>query len=86
MKIHEYQAREILQGYGIPFPVARVVMTAEEAEVATRELGGSVVVKAQALVGGRGQGRGHQEGDHSGRGPGGLRRHPGCAPQGQTGP
>jgi len=55
MKTHEYQAREILSGYGIPFPAARVVTTPEEAEAAARELGGSVVVKAQALVGGRGK-------------------------------
>jgi succinyl-CoA synthetase beta subunit len=55
MKTHEYQAREILQGYGIPFPAARVAETPEEAETVARELGGSVVVKAQALVGGRGK-------------------------------
>ena len=55
MKMHEYQAREILKEYGIPFPPAQVAGTPEEAEAAARELGGSVVVKAQALVGGRGK-------------------------------
>jgi succinyl-CoA synthetase beta subunit len=55
MKTHEYQAREILQGYGIPFPAAQVASTPEEAEAAAAGLGGAVVVKAQALVGGRGK-------------------------------
>jgi succinyl-CoA synthetase beta subunit len=55
MKIHEYQAREILKGYGIPFPPARVARTPEEAEAAARELGGAVVLKAQVLAGGRGK-------------------------------
>ena len=55
MKTHEYQAREILKGYGIPFPPAGVAETPEEAEAIARELGGNVVVKAQALVGGRGK-------------------------------
>jgi succinyl-CoA synthetase beta subunit len=55
MKTHEYQAREVLEGYGIPFPPASVAGTPEEAEAAARGLGGSVVVKAQVLVGGRGK-------------------------------
>ncbi len=55
MKTHEYQAREILRGYGIPFPPAGVAETPDEAEAIARELGGKVVVKAQALVGGRGK-------------------------------
>jgi succinyl-CoA synthetase beta subunit len=55
MKIHEYQAREILQGYGIPFPPAAVAGSPDEAETVARDLGGEVVVKAQALVGGRGK-------------------------------
>ena len=40
MKTHEYQAREILKGYGVPFPPASVAETAEEAEAIARELGG----------------------------------------------
>ncbi len=55
MKTHEYQAREILKGYGIPFPPAGVAETPDQAEAVARELGGRVVVKAQALVGGRGK-------------------------------
>ena len=55
MKTHEYQAREILKGYGIPFPAAAVAETPDEAETIARDLGGSVVVKAQVLVGGRGK-------------------------------
>ncbi len=55
MKTHEYQARDILSGYGIPFPPAVLASTAEEAEAAARRLGGVVVVKAQVLSGGRGK-------------------------------
>jgi succinyl-CoA synthetase beta subunit len=55
MKTHEYQAREILKDYGIPFPAAAVAETPDEAENIARDLGGNVVVKAQALVGGRGK-------------------------------
>ena len=40
MKTHEYQAREILLGYGVPFPAARVARTPEEAEAVAGELGG----------------------------------------------
>ncbi|MFN2420637.1 MAG: ADP-forming succinate--CoA ligase subunit beta [Gemmatimonadota bacterium] len=55
MKLHEYQAREILRRHGIPVPPDRVADTPEEVEHAARELGGSVVIKAQVLVGGRGK-------------------------------
>jgi succinyl-CoA synthetase beta subunit len=55
MKIHEYQAREIFRQYGLPVPLDRVAETVEQAEAAARELGGSVVVKAQVHVGGRGK-------------------------------
>jgi succinyl-CoA synthetase beta subunit len=55
MKLHEYQAREILGGYGIVFPPGRVAVTPDEAEAITRDLGGKVVVKAQILAGGRGK-------------------------------
>jgi succinyl-CoA synthetase beta subunit len=55
MKTHEYQAREILKGYGIPFPPAEMAETPEQAEAAARDLGSAVVVKAQALIGGRGK-------------------------------
>jgi succinyl-CoA synthetase beta subunit len=66
MKTHEYQAREILQGYGIPFPPAAIATTPEEAEAVARDLGGKVVVKAQALVGGRGKAGGIKRADSAG--------------------
>ncbi len=55
MKIHEYQAKEIMAGYRIPVPEGRPVTTASEAGEAARELGGKVVVKAQVHAGGRGK-------------------------------
>lgn len=55
MKTHEYQAREVMSRYGVPFGEARVAETATEAEAAARELGGDVVVKAQVHTGGRGK-------------------------------
>jgi len=59
MKIHEYQAKQILASYGVPTLRNIVVTTAEEAEAAARDLGGgTVVVKAQVHAGGRGKGGG----------------------------
>ncbi len=58
MKIHEYQAKSILAKYGVPVPRGQVAYTVEEAEAAAKELGGSVVVKAQIHAGGRGKGGG----------------------------
>ncbi len=55
MKIHEYQAREILARYGAPVPQAEVASTPAEARAIAERLGGKVVVKAQVLVGGRGK-------------------------------
>lgn len=55
MKIHEYQAKAILQDAGVPVPPGAVAATAEEAESAARSLGPPVAVKAQVLVGGRGK-------------------------------
>src|SRR3954465_9757088 len=58
MKIHEYQAKAILAQYNVPVPRGKVAFSVEEAEAAARELGGSVVVKAQIHAGGRGKGGG----------------------------
>jgi succinyl-CoA synthetase beta subunit len=58
MKIHEYQAKQILASYGIPIPRGEVVTTAAEARTAAGRLGGTVVVKAQIHAGGRGKGGG----------------------------
>src|SRR5271157_1213309 len=58
MKIHEYQAKAILAQYNVPVPRGEVAYTAEEAELAAKRIGGSVVVKAQIHAGGRGKGGG----------------------------
>ncbi len=55
MKLHEYQAKQLLARAGIPVPEGRMATTPEEAEAAARELGGTVVVKAQVHAGGRGK-------------------------------
>ena len=58
MKIHEYQAKGILGQYNVPVPRGEVAFTADEAEVAAKNIGGSVVVKTQIHAGGRGKGGG----------------------------
>ncbi len=58
MKIHEYQAKEILARYGVPVPRGRMAASVDEAEEIARELGRGVVVKAQIHAGGRGKGGG----------------------------
>ena len=59
MKIHEYQAKEILKSYGVPVPKGRVAETPEEARKIAEEIGGkTIVVKAQIHAGGRGKGGG----------------------------
>jgi succinyl-CoA synthetase beta subunit len=59
MKVHEYQAKEILGRYAVPVPKGRVAFSVPEAEAAARDLGGSTwVVKAQIHAGGRGKGGG----------------------------
>jgi succinyl-CoA synthetase beta subunit len=57
MKIHEYQAKELLAGYGAAIPRHIIVRSVEEAEKAWDTLGGPVVLKAQVHAGGRGQGQ-----------------------------
>lgn len=58
MKIHEYQAKTILAKYHVPVPRGEVAFTFAEAETAAKNIGGSVVVKAQIHAGGRGKGGG----------------------------
>ena len=58
MKVHEYQAKEILAQYGVPVPRGRVASTPAEARQVAAELGVPVVVKAQIHAGGRGKGGG----------------------------
>jgi succinyl-CoA synthetase beta subunit len=62
MKIHEYQAKEILRKYSVPVPSGEMVQTLEEADRAAKDLfdkgNAVVVVKAQIHAGGRGKGGG----------------------------
>jgi len=58
MKIHEYQAKQILAEFGVPVPKGRVARTPAEVKQIAHELGGRVVVKAQIHAGGRGKGGG----------------------------
>jgi succinyl-CoA synthetase beta subunit len=58
MKIHEYQAKQIMAEFGVPVPRGRVARSPEEARQVAEELGGPVVVKAQIHAGGRGKGGG----------------------------
>jgi malate-CoA ligase subunit beta len=54
--IHEYQAKEILSGYGIPIPAGGLAYSPEQAVYRTTEIGGEVwVVKAQIHSGARGK-------------------------------
>ena len=56
MNLHEYQAKHLLQKYGLPTPRGIVADSAEAAIAASRELGGCAwVVKAQIHAGGRGK-------------------------------
>lgn len=59
MKIHEYQAKEILRQFAVPTPKGIACFSVDEAEQAANKLGGAVwVVKAQIHAGGRGKGGG----------------------------
>ncbi len=57
MKLHEYQARDLLAQNGVATTRGRVASTPAEARAIAQELGGKVVVKAQIHAGGRGKGR-----------------------------
>ncbi|SFN94662.1 succinyl-CoA synthetase beta subunit [Nitrosospira briensis] len=59
MKIHEYQAKNILREFGVPTPVGLACFSVDEAAEAAGKLGGNAwVVKAQIHAGGRGKGGG----------------------------
>ncbi len=59
MKIHEYQAKEILKRYNVAVPLGKVAFTVDEAVRAAEAIGGRLwVVKAQIHAGGRGKGGG----------------------------
>lgn len=56
MNLHEFQAKQLLQRYGLAVPIGQVVQSAEGAASATKEIAGSAwVVKAQVHAGGRGK-------------------------------
>jgi succinyl-CoA synthetase beta subunit len=56
MNIHEYQAKELFEKFGVPTPKGKVADTAEQAKAAAAEIGKNIVVKAQVHAGGRGKG------------------------------
>jgi|CXWL01.1.fsa_nt_gi succinyl-CoA synthetase beta subunit len=58
LKIHEYQAKEVLRRFGVVTPRGRVTSDPSEARAICEELGGRCVVKAQIHAGGRGKGGG----------------------------
>jgi succinyl-CoA synthetase beta subunit len=58
VKVHEYQAKALLSGFGVPVPRGKVAYTVDEAVEVAKELGFPVVVKAQIHAGGRGKGGG----------------------------
>jgi succinyl-CoA synthetase beta subunit len=53
--LYEYQGKQLFARYGIPVSEGRLATTPEEARAAAEEIGGTVVVKAQVLTGGRGK-------------------------------
>ena len=56
MNLHEFQAKQLLQRYGLAVPLGQVVQSAEAAAAATKEIAGDAwVVKAQVHAGGRGK-------------------------------
>lgn len=55
MKVHEYQARQLLADEGVPVPPAQVVHSVDAAVAAYQSIGGRTVVKAQVFAGGRGK-------------------------------
>lgn len=55
MKIHEYQAKQLLKQYGVPVPEGQVASTPEEVRTVAAMLGRRVVIKGQVHSGGRGK-------------------------------
>ena len=55
MDLFEHQAKELFAKYGVAVPRGKVAWSPEEAEAAAAEVGGTVVVKAQVQIGGRGK-------------------------------
>ena len=55
MKLHEYQSKRVFAEYGVPIPNGEVATTPAEARAIAEQIGKSVVIKSQVLVGGRGK-------------------------------
>ena len=55
MKIHEYQAKQLLKQYGVPVPAGQVASTPAEVREIAKTLGKRVVIKGQVHSGGRGK-------------------------------
>ena len=55
MNIHEYQAKDILRGFGVPIPPGEIATTPTDAEAIAKKYGTAVMVKAQVHAGGRGK-------------------------------
>jgi len=67
MNIHEYQAKELFEKFGVPSPAGQVASTPDEAFAAAQAIGSNLVIKAQVHAGGRGKGtfkNGFQGGVH----------------------
>ncbi len=58
MKVHEFQAKELLARYGIPTPRGRATHSIDETAAIAKDIAGPVAVKAQIHAGGRGKGGG----------------------------
>ena len=59
MKIHEYQAKQLMAAYHIPVPRGGLAETGKQAKEVASQIGGNrFVVKAQVHAGGRGKGGG----------------------------
>ncbi|MEM6822033.1 MAG: ADP-forming succinate--CoA ligase subunit beta [Verrucomicrobiota bacterium] len=56
MNIHEYQAKELMDQFGVPTTPGKVAFSATEAEEVAKGLGDNLVIKAQIHAGGRGKG------------------------------
>ncbi len=65
MRLHEYQAKNVFADAGIPTPEGEVVDTPEGARDAAERIGGTVAVKAQVHVGGRGKAGGIKLADNA---------------------
>jgi len=55
LKLHEYQSKRVFAEYGVPIPNGEVATTPAEARAIAEQIGKSVVIKSQVLVGGRGK-------------------------------